>query len=344
MAMVCPQCKEFFEQRLQCPKCNARLVYKSAPRKQKSVEGNEVGVKWMHAASGRVILGVLLAQGLYFGLRRLLSAGLLAADESDAQGVWTSLFGVFLMQGLQALGLLVGGALAGAGYRRGLMLGAIVGAVSGGISLALLLGAQEELTAIALYGQPLVQMVIGAVGGAIGSTIWKPLSALESSGKSKLIQVKTVIPPPQTHPATFSGPISWGRVLAGSVVAVAGTLYAKTLLKFVLDAGDGTLSLDGFLEAELVTWEIKALAILFGSAIAGSGTVNNLKQGSCVGIAVSIVQMGLFFATDAVPLEKGILTVAAALALGLVGGWFGGQMFPPYAPRKITRSYGPTAL
>src|SRR5712691_1032879 len=128
MAMVCPQCKEFFEQRLQCPKCNARLIYSSAPHKQKTSEGGEAGVKWMHAASGRILLGVLLAQGLYFGLRRLCSAGLLAVDEGDPQGVWSSLFGVFLVQGLQALGLLVGGMLAGAGYRRGAMLGALVGA------------------------------------------------------------------------------------------------------------------------------------------------------------------------------------------------------------------------
>jgi hypothetical protein len=344
MAMVCLKCKESFEQRLQCPKCEGRLIYQATPRKRRAWSGGEGRVKWMHAASGRILLGVLLAQGLYFGLRRLCSAGLLAAEESDPQGVWTSLLGVFLVQGLQALGLLVGGALAGAGYRRGLTLGALVGAISGAISLTLLLGAQEELTAIALYGQPLVQMVIGAVGGAIGSTIWKPLSAIESSGQSKLIPVKLVIPPPQTHPATFSGPISWTRVLAGSLVAVAGTIYAKTLLNFVLDASDGKLSLDGFLEAELVTWEIKALAILFGSAIAGSGTVNNLKQGSCVGMAVSIVQMGILLASDTVPLERGILTVAAALALGLVGGWFGGQMLPAYVPRPITRSYGPAAF
>jgi hypothetical protein len=147
-----------------------------------------------------------------------------------------------------------------------------------------------------------------------------------------------VVPPPQTHPAKFTGPISWGRVLAGAAVAVAGTLYAKTLLLLVLDAADGKLSIGSFLEAELVTWEIKALAILFGSAIAGSGTVNNLKQGSCVGFAVSIVQLGILMASDSVPLEKAILTVAGALALGLVGGWFGGQMFPPYFARDNTRS------
>ncbi len=205
MAMVCPQCKEIFEQRLQCPKCNARLVYQATPRKRRLFQGGEANTKWMHAASGRILLGVLLAQGLYFGLRRLCSAGFLAADEGDTQGVWSSLFGVFLVQGLQALGLLVGGALAGAGYKRGALLGALVGAISGGISLALLLGMQQELTAIALYGQPLVQMVIGAVGGAIGCTIWKPLAAPESSGKSKLIPIKAIVPPPQTHPAKFSG-------------------------------------------------------------------------------------------------------------------------------------------
>jgi hypothetical protein len=339
MAMVCPQCKEYFEQRLQCPTCNARLIYDSTPRRQKKLAGSEGNVKWMQTGGGRILLGVLLAQGLYFGLRRLCTAGLLAADESDFQGVWSSLFGVFLTQGLQALGLLVGGALAGAGYRRGWVLGALVGAISGGISLALLVGTHQELTEIALYGQPLVQMIFGAVGGAIGCTIWKPLSAIESTGNAILIAKKPV--PPRTPPPRFRGPISWVRVLAGAAVAVAGTFYAKTLLKMVMDASDGKLSLDGFLQAELVTWEIKALAILFGSVIAGSGTVNSLKQGFCVGLCVSLVQLAMLVASDAVPLEKGILTVAAALALGLVGGWFGGQMLPPFTARAELRGYGP---
>jgi hypothetical protein len=299
----------------------------------------------MQTAGGRMVLGVLLAQGLYFGLRQLYAAGLLAAAETDALNVWSSLFGVVFTQGLQTLGLLVGGALAGVGYRRGWVLGALVGVISGGITLALLIGTHQELTEIALYGQPLVQMVFGAVGGAIGCTIWKPLPAATTSDSTQLIPKKAV-QPPQTHSATFSGPISWVRVLSGAIVAVGGTLYAKTLLKIVMDASEGKLSLDGFLQAEFVTWEIKALAILFGSAIAGSGTLNSLKQGLCVGLSVSVVQLGIMFGTDTVPLEEGILTVAVALALGLVGGWFGGKMLPPYTAtaRLAPPSYEPATF
>jgi DNA-directed RNA polymerase subunit RPC12/RpoP len=336
MAMVCPQCKESFEQRLQCPNCSARLVYKSSPRKKKIVDGLERDGKWMQTAGGRIVLGLLLSQGLYFGLRRLFAAGLLAVEESDT-GIWSSLFGVLLVQGLQAIGLLVGGTLAGAGYRRGGMLGALVGAISGAISLSLLLYWQQEVNAIALYGQPLVQMVFGAVGGAIGCTIWKPL-ALEVPDKPDLSPKREQLAP-TTHPAKFSGPIAWGRVLVGAVLAIAGTLYAKTLLKVVLDASDGKLSLDTYLQAELVTWEIKALAILLGSVIAGSGTANNLKQGTCVGFAVALVQLTILLSSDSVPLEKGILTIGATMALGLVGGWFGGQMLPPHSASTEARTF-----
>ena len=34
MAMVCPQCNGSFEQRLNCPGCNVRLLYQAPTRKR----------------------------------------------------------------------------------------------------------------------------------------------------------------------------------------------------------------------------------------------------------------------------------------------------------------------
>src|SRR5207249_5010482 len=80
---------------------------------------------------GRILVGLLLAQGLYQGLRQLCTAGLLVAGEDAAGDVWATLLGLVLLQGLQGLGLLAGGALAGAGQRRGAFFGMFVGLWSG---------------------------------------------------------------------------------------------------------------------------------------------------------------------------------------------------------------------
>src|SRR5437016_6007046 len=96
MSMLCPKCQCSYQQRLTCPKC-----------------------------------GGLLAQGLYYGLWNLVNAVLLATNPELANGLWGTMQGLLIIQGLQALGLLVGGALAGAGRPRGVMFGALVGVWNG---------------------------------------------------------------------------------------------------------------------------------------------------------------------------------------------------------------------
>jgi hypothetical protein len=332
--MVCPDCKASYDQRLQCPTCNVRLVYKPGGPAPQKVNPNEPTAKWLQSALGRLVVGIVLAQGLYLGLHKLITAGFLATEDSDVRGLWSTLFGVILIQGMQALALLIGGTLAGAGYRRGTLLGIIVGLASGAISLFLQSGLDQDAAAVTLYGQPLLQAALGALGGFIGCTIWKPIPPPKRPSDAQLILKKPAASMTPSLPAKFSGPISWMRVLAGSALAIAGIFYAKTLLKMVVDASDGKLAVDTYLQAELVTWEIKALATLVGSAVAGSGSANGLKQGLCVGLCVGIVQVGIFFGAGVGTLELAILTVTGGLALSLVGGWFGGQLFPAYAGRK----------
>jgi hypothetical protein len=345
MAMVCPKCNDAFEQRLHCPKCNVHLVYNASAKHVKKVAENDSGGKWMQTAGGRLLLGVLLAQGLYFGLHRLLTAGLLAAnDGGEMVGMWSSVFGVVLIQALQAVGLLIGGAVAGAGFRRGTFLGLLVGVASGAISYIFHGSvAPEATTAVAIFGQPLLQAVFGAVGGCLGSSIWRPARIVEDPRKADVAKPKAA-PPQKTTRARFTGPVSWIRVLVGTALAVAGSLYATTLLRMVMNASDGKLGVDTLLQADLITWEIKAIAMVVGAVIAGSGRDNGLKQGLFVGLLVGVIQLGIFFGTGAGTLESSILTVTVALALGLLGGWFGGQMFPPYVPKPATRTSGPAAF
>src|SRR6202011_3042099 len=86
---------------------------------------------WQHTPGGRVLIGVLLALGLCFGLLRLCAASFVALGAGAEDGGVSPLTRLFLFQGLQALALVAGGIFAGAGQRRGAGLGAIVGVMSG---------------------------------------------------------------------------------------------------------------------------------------------------------------------------------------------------------------------
>src|SRR5262245_51182876 len=112
MSMVCPECHGTYAQSLQCPTCGVRLQYQHAPRRH---SGLAAPGAWQHTPWGRVLVGLMLTQGLSYGLQLLCTAGLLATDEEANRTVWATLFGLVLLQALQGLSLILGGALTGAG-------------------------------------------------------------------------------------------------------------------------------------------------------------------------------------------------------------------------------------
>jgi hypothetical protein len=112
-------------------------------------------------------------------------------------------------------------------------------------------------------------------------------------------------------------------------VAVAGALWANAILDLVMAAGAGKLTVQSQLEDVLLTWEITGLAMLAGSTLAGATTTNGLKQGLCVGLVTAVVLLGLRLGARHVHLDDLALSVVAAVFLGVVGGWFGHQLFPP---------------
>jgi hypothetical protein len=290
-----------------------------------------------------MFLGILLAQGLYFGLRKLCLAGLLAFGESLQNQVMTALYGLMLLQAIQLVSLTVGATLAGAGQKWGFVLGAGVGLLNGILSYVFQDAPGQIATLAALFGMPLVHTVVGGVAGHIGCSIWKPLAPPEEP-KAAFLFEKRIIGPSQAHPSSFSGPVSWLRVAFGAAFAVSGTLFAKKILENVVDVSEGKLTTDSYLQAELITWEIRALAILLGSALAGSATANCLKQGFAVGLAVSAVHLLGALGARGLPMDQTILTIACALALGIIGGWFGGQLLPPYIGTWRTRHRGPGSI
>jgi hypothetical protein len=141
----------------------------------------------------------------------------------------------------------------------------------------------------------------------------------------------------------FSGPVSWMRVLAGTGVAVGGAVWTKFILDLVINASKGQLSVTSSLQAQLVIWEIFALAMLVGGGLAGASTFNGLKQGVCVGVCTSMVLLGLQLGGPGLELNEILFTGASILCLTVAGGWFGSQLLPPVFSRyqmKRMRSIG----
>lgn len=333
--MVCPQCNTSYEQRWQCPQCETRLLFHDV----RSLPGrsSERSQRWQQRPWGRILLGLVLAQGLFYGLRHLVTAGLLAVQGREAvEQMWATASGILLLQSVRLFSLLVGAVFAGAGQRQAAFLGGMVGAWNGVFSVLLLPGPAQSLTTIALLGQPLLQAVIGAMGGWIGCVLWKPLPSATTVDTPRP-RLRAFLRP---NMDLFSGPVAWVRVAVGAILAVAGTLMATVVFERILDMSHGSLGTADELQDRLITMEIKALALVFGGALAGATTRNGLKQGLCVGLASTVVLIGieLNYVERWLPLAG--LTAISSLTLSLAGGWFGSQLFPPIIRRRSQRGLG----
>ncbi len=330
MPMVCPQCSELHEQLTPCPQCGPRLQPRG-PRAPAAVR--EGATRWQQTAWGRVLIGLLLAQGLFYGLRQLLTGAMLAASGAEgAEAAWTTEHGTWLLQGIQFLTLLLGGLLAGVGQRYGVVLGAVVGAWNGVLAVLLNQGPTHDLAPAALTALPGLHATFAAVGGWLGGLIWRPLPAPVVPGA--LVSARKAAA--QRRLSLFAGPVGWFRVALGAALAIAGTLTAEMLFEKVLSYGGGKLGTSTELQDRIIIWEIKALAVLLGSALAGATTPNGFKQGLFVGLFSSFVLVGLESHGSPRWFEIAALTFVSSFSLALAGGWFGGQLFPPVfkVPRR----------
>jgi hypothetical protein len=339
MAMVCPQCSTSHEQRWHCPLCGTRLLFHDGRRISELSADRSMPLR--QQPWGRIFIGLVLAQGLFYGLRHLLTAGLMAAQGREAvEQMCTTASGILLLQGVRMFSLLAGAIFAGASHRHAPILGAMVGAWNGVFSVLLLPGPAQALTPIALLGQPLLQAAIGAVGGWLGAAIWKPLPE-ESTGETPLPRKRMSL---RRNMNFFQGPVAWVRVTVGVILAVAGTLTATLLFEKILELSHGTLGTADEMQDRLITLEMKALALIFGGALAGATTRNGLKQGFFVGLASSIVLIGIEMNYLDRWLQVGCYTALAAFSFSLVGGWFGSQLFPPVIPRRRQRGLGDASI
>jgi len=310
-----------------------------------------------------VLIGVLLALGLCFGFLRLCSATLSALGAGAENAGPSPLARLLIFQGLQALALLAGGILAGAGQRRGAGLGAIVGVMSGLLMMAAmlegfvvfvdssfvrdLLTPGTTLRNITLYGLPVLYAACGALGGLLGGAVWKPLSEIEgpsgaapetSGHQTRRFALQRSVT--ACSSLTWAGPVAWGRVVAGTAVAVAGAVWTNAILNFVILASQGKVSILTAWEDQVSYGEVFSLSILIGGCVAGSNTFNGLTQGVRVGIGAAAILGMLFlsgFLQQSVP---AMYPVLSTLFLGPIGGWFGSELLPPVysAPRRRRRT------
>jgi hypothetical protein len=365
--LVCPQCKGSFEQRLLCPRCGVRLYAPEAFLGSSQPELAPPPTPWIQAPWTRLVIGLVLAQGLYYGLLQLCQSLLkVAADEPT---FWSTLTPVVIKQGLQVVGLLVGATLAGSGQRWGFVYGCIVGVVNGLLFslVQLLRGGVPSATehVVELYGQPIVHAAFGILGGFIGSQIWKPPPVL-GTASPKATPARLPELTSRRRPSPLAGPIAWERVLIGVIIAVCGTVAANHIRDVVVEAMvQATGAKQGMsirMQAEFLSWEISVLAVLFGSGWAGATRPNGMKQGLVVGVISAAVLFGTYLYLGgqkppevslgfvlagihlkglSIHMEHFLFTVINVLALGLVGGWFGGQLLPPVVAPSRRKETGP---
>jgi hypothetical protein len=338
MPLVCPQCKQVFESNGVCPLCNVVLLYQAPDLQNEpvaigpSIQFDDEAVRWQQTPWGKILIGLILAQGLSFGLRHVMTAGFLVGG--DDANPWDTVLGVVLHHAVYAVGLLVGGGLSGAGQSRGIIYGAFVGLVSGVISLGLQKHRGESFYTSLIYAEPLMHLAAGALGGALGMVIWRPAPRLPELENSSPVVLPSF---GSSLGNMFKGPVHFGRVCAGAFVIVLGILWSQAILVFVLRASNNNLALTSKLQAQLVSMEISALVVLAGAGFAGATTRNGMKQGLCVGLAASAVVLGVQFSDPNFVLEPAIFTLSEIIMVSLIGGWFGGQLFPPLDPNRRKR-------
>jgi hypothetical protein len=344
MSMVCPQCDELHEQRLTCPRCGGRLHYRGERRQ--AVLAQSGATRWLNSAWGRLVLGLVLAQGLTYAVHRLYSAFSLAfhdqlqTSESDPNVY-------LLLQGLQLLALVIGAGLAGGGQRAGALLGALVGLANGALTLAFQNAGGLSPSPAAWVSELMVHAAFGTAAGWIASSIWKPLPAVGGAAAPKFGKLGAV----RRAMALFGGRVAWLRVGAGATLAVLGSLSATILLEMAVHAAEARITYITptaveirSMQESVLTWEVKALAILLGAGLAGSNTRNGVKQGLFVGLAVTTaLAIALAWRGQA---TTSILTgtLISAFCLSIVGGWFGSQLLPPIVRVKRARGMGPATI
>jgi hypothetical protein len=322
MAMLCPSCgKSFEQQQASCPACAVALVFRNDSPRTSSFDLTRAGSDWSTTPWIRLLMAVLLAQGLYYALFSVMRAGVLALGNED-------LFSFVTWQALQLTAVTLGGMVAGAGQRNGMINGAVVGIWNGAIFLVVESFSGQSFSFVQVYSLPMLHTAFGALGGLLGGWSWPPpiefRRPIARPPSSMLVH--------RSLPKLLTKHVHWARVLAGVAIAVGGYIYAETLLDLTRQMAYMRRSYHSALHDDLMTWELRVLALIVGGAFSGSCTFNGSVQGAWVGLLSCILLTGLRLGYYPGKFDSLLWMMGLVLAVPFFGGWFGGKLLPPLLP------------
>lgn len=336
MAMVCAQCSQvFYGKERQCPKCGILLLMQQHGVKDvgdsQSLPVDPLS-RWQQTPWGRIVVSVIIAQGLAFCTKLLFSAWYQASEGERLE--WNTPTGMLLLNSFHVVSLIACGMLAGANQERGITSGGLVGMWSGLIFLGLHRQSRDVLEPIIFFAQPFFHLVAGLIGGFIGYRIWRPVPLFrveDDMGKSGFGV-------PRPNKKLWKGPIHIVRVLLGAGVALAGAVFARQILDSIMRNMQGTFHIRDHLTDKLVLYQVIALAALAGGAIAGSSSRNGFKQGVCASVLAAALYLGVQLANPKSVLEIVVFSTFGVAVMTILGGVFGSKLFPPLskeAPKNV---------
>jgi hypothetical protein len=354
MQLFCPACNAAYFGETRCPRCGGLLLmpHEVAPDAPKQLEAPPPHI--YPSSLGRIAVGTMLALGVYLGIRKLLTGTVLAAAQLGTGEWWLSLQGLTAVYAVQVVAILYGALIAGAGRPYGYSLGFIVGGLCGGMFLGFELLAGAPPQTLVLYLQPPLLALLGLFAGVIGSRVWLPAPILNipipSGSKLSSLQLGDDLAEEQPHPTW------WIRVLAGATIMVLGIAFADPVRSFLQRHSGGLLHVESLGQSEFITWQFATLCGICGGVFAAAGTGAGVRHGLLTGLLGAAGVFGvcqsqgeplppIYYylartSLDELPLMSGTVLGAVGgglVALGLLGGWLGGALFPILAPERMRK-------
>jgi hypothetical protein len=300
--------------------------------------------------SARVLLGTVLALGAYLAFREILTGTLLVLGV-DPEAWRNTPVGTLVVLCAQAAAAVGAAFLSGAGRTSAFAIGTAIGTLSGiGFLVAgLLTDGWAGLPLV--FAQPVVLALGAGMSGIIGSRFWPPVPEvkLPAPAENQFDSLLNSSLGAKREPGT-----AWLRIVLGAVIIVGGAALADPARVEAQKATQGLLRAESRWEARFVACQLAALVIMAGGMVAGALTGAGIRHGIYTGLlgAIGVLVMAGSYGGLATPggyvgdelnlgdsdpnSVIGIATMAGGVFMGgVLGGWLGGTLFLPLAPRHL---------